>query len=618
MIRRAKNWVLRKARPLIQEAAGPAVEAAARDALQAMLPPLRQTVEESLKQATGDSMASVAAAAEASMKAAEAAAQDAVRSTQALAQPLMERLQAAQAEFLAGIEEAHARQVRLLADQGSASMRRVERALHGQLAFSAGHPLLLEQLTRAQEQFRPGMRPALDLPARVRAEVRKYAGLPLQPREDDSEEDLLAELRFLWTNSVLVRPLLALCAGKRVLYSGQCYYNLWYLSRALRARGWKADLLNWDGDPATQIYYHGEDFRFAGQPDEALQTLRFYVASLYGYDVFHFSNAHGMTFGWPMAALVAPLLGDHGEIHLLKALGKKVAYTNNGCLDGVSQTSFSRWGAEPVCAICRWRDEPSVCSDERNLRWGSLRNSVADYQCLLGGNRADYNDDPRVHEAPWVYCMDSEVWRPDLDIPERFRIPRRSERTLLLYHAVGHRGDRTLEDGVNIKSSHTYLPLIDKLKGQGWDIELLEPEGVPNRDVRYLQLQADVFLEMLTYGWFGANAREAMMLGKPVICYIRPEWLDSLREELPEYARDLPIVSATPDTVEDVLVDLLSNPAKRAEIGRRGREFMLHWHSSEAAAREFDRIYSGLIAGSPLLRPPRLVPAPGAIRVLRT
>jgi glycosyltransferase involved in cell wall biosynthesis len=373
----------------------------------------------------------------------------------------------------------------------------------------------------------------------------------------------------------------------------------------LRERGWKADLLNWDGNPLSQIFYHGEDFRFVGKPDEVLQSLRFYVGALYGYDVFHFANAHGIGFGWGLGALLAPLLGEHGEIHLLKQLGKKIAYTNNGCLDGVSQTAFSKWGPESVCSICRWKDEPTVCSDERNLRWGRFRNSVADYQCLLGGNRVDYNDDPRVHEDPWVYCLDPEVWHPDLQVPQEFRIGRRSERTMLLYHAVGNRETRTRQDGVNIKSSHVYLPLIDKLRGSGWDIELIEPVGVPNKDVRFLQLQADIFLDMLSFGWFGANAREAMMLGKPVICFLRPEWLQSLREELPEYAEELPIVSATPETIEEVLVDLMSDAGKRAEVGRRSREFMLKWHSAPAAAAHFDSVYARLLAGDPLLRPVR-------------
>jgi hypothetical protein len=77
-----------------------------------------------------------------------------------------------------------------------------------------------------------------------------------------------------------------------------------------------------------------------------------------------------------------------------------------------------------------------------------------------------------------------------------------------------------------------------------------------------------------------------------------------VREELPEYARDLPIVSATPETAEAVLLDLMQNPTKRAEIGRRGREFMIRWHSPVSGARDFDAIYSRLIAGDQLLRVP--------------
>ena len=34
---------------------------------------------------------------------------------------------------------------------------------------------------------------------------------------------------------------------------------------------------------------------------------------------------------------------------------------------------------------------------------------------------------------------------------------------------------------------------------------------VPNKEVRFYQVQADIFLDMLTYGFFGATAREAMM-----------------------------------------------------------------------------------------------------------
>lgn len=386
---------------------------------------------------------------------------------------------------------------------------------------------------------------------------------------------------------------------KSVLFVGQAYYNSWYLSRALRRRGWNADLLNWDMNPGAQIYYHGEDFKIPSQGgDQFLSSFLFYVRSLRKYDVFHFANKGGLQFGEYMRSGFQGLLGEDGfEIRFLKALGKKIVYSNNGCLDGVSQTAFSRWGPESVCSICRWQNEPAVCSDERNLAWGRFRNEVADFQCLLGGNRADYNDDAKVHEVPEFYCLDAELWHPQIEIPESYRLPALSHGGVRLYHAVGHRAERTRSDGVNIKSSHVYLPLVERLREEGFQLELIEPEGIPNKEVRYLQVQADIFLDMLTFGWFGANAREAMMLGKPVICFLRPEWLDSARIEIPEYIDELPVVSATPQTVETVLRELIANKDMRFEIGRRSREFAVKWHSAEAGALRFEAIYSELLGG---------------------
>ena len=121
------------------------------------------------------------------------------------------------------------------------------------------------------------------------------------------------------------------------------------------------------------------------------------------------------------------------------------------------------------------------------------------------------------------------------------------------YHAVGNFQERTDSAGTNIKSTHIYLPLVERLKAEGFRLELLFFSNVPNKEIRFYQVQADIFLDMLTYGWFGATAREAMMLGKPVVCFLRPEWLESMRAEIPKYVDELPIINATPDTVYDVV-----------------------------------------------------------------
>jgi glycosyltransferase involved in cell wall biosynthesis len=120
---------------------------------------------------------------------------------------------------------------------------------------------------------------------------------------------------------------------------------------------------------------------------------------------------------------------------------------------------------------------------------------------------------------------------------------------------------------------------------------------VSSKAIRYYQAQADIVVDMLTYGWFGANVREALMLGKPTICFLRPEWVESVRREIPDYVDELPVISATPATIHDILVDLVEHPEKRREIGRRSREFALKWHSAEAGANRLERIYSKLLRG---------------------
>ena len=137
---------------------------------------------------------------------------------------------------------------------------------------------------------------------------------------------------------------------------------------------------------------------------------------------------------------------------------------------------------------------------------------------------------------------------------------------------------------------------MDRLRAEGHDVEMIFFKGVPNTELRFLQAQADVFVDMLTYGFFGATAREAMMLGKPVVCYLRPEWLQQMRAEIPSYVDELPVISATPDTVHDAhRPDPESRETPRDRQARQ--EFAVKWHSSEAAAKRFDAIYGGLLQG---------------------
>jgi glycosyltransferase involved in cell wall biosynthesis len=134
------------------------------------------------------------------------------------------------------------------------------------------------------------------------------------------------------------------------------------------------------------------------------------------------------------------------------------------------------------------------------------------------------------------------------------------------------------------------LELVKRLQSEGLDVELIFFKDVPNKTLRYYQAQADIFLDSLVFGFFGATVREAMMLGKPAICYLRPEWLESMRSEIPDYVNELPVVSALPETVYDVLKGLIQDPDRRQAIGRKSRQFAEKWHASDSAAVHFDKL----------------------------
>jgi hypothetical protein len=403
-----------------------------------------------------------------------------------------------------------------------------------------------------------------------------------------------------------------------VLYVGQSYYHAWYLSRELRHLGWRADVLDFDHNPSGTELYHGHDFQLSSGGEEVVGVhLDFLERALDTYDVFHFSNAHGLAFGLQLQAHFAQRYHQGADIELLKEHGKKIVYSNNGCLDGVAQSSFARWDAVAACSLCPFREQPAVCSDERNLAWGEFRNRMADLQVTTGGNRADFNNDARVHEIPEFYCLDPDLWSPDLIVPTNYRVPI-PDAAVKLYHSIGNLEMRRGAGGRNMKGTHVFVPLADRLKEQGLDVELMFFHDVPSTKIRYYQAQADIVLDQLTIGWFGANGRESLMLGKPVVCWLRPSWLEQVARQLPDYVEELPVVSATEETVEDVVRELVLDADRRKELGERGRAFALKWHSAAAGARRLDGLYRRLLDDEPIpdapVEPPRFAADPQTAR----
>ena len=138
-----------------------------------------------------------------------------------------------------------------------------------------------------------------------------------------------------------------------------------------------------------------------------------------------------------------------------------------------------------------------------------------------------------------------------------------------------------------IKGTDAVRAAIDRLRSRhSFEFRLLR--GVPHQQALHILQSADVVLDQFAGGEHGIFSIEAMAMGKPVLCYLRP-WV---AKRLPS---DCPIVNANPDNLADVLGGLLSDGRRRHELGVRGRAYVEKHHDAHKIARQLVGIYEDLL-----------------------
>lgn len=395
----------------------------------------------------------------------------------------------------------------------------------------------------------------------------------------------------------VVRTKAAAGACRSVLFLHNAYYNFLYLAAALRARGWDAISVSVDDPNGPHAkFYHGEDVTLF-DPDPVLHQRKieaFYATVAGRFRMVHFYGRGHMSF--------FPDLFDRHPFYdripadfiRLKQQGVKIGYSVSGCLDGVAQSSVHAWSG--ACDRCIWQDNPAVCSDIGNLAWGHKVQTFCDLIATEGFPGLDYQNSTKCFREPLTTALDPDFWRPDLDIPDRLRLPRRPGE-LIVYHGVGNFSARAGK-GRNLKGTGAVLEAIERLRGEGIDVRLEFVTDLPNTDVRFIQLQADVLVDQLNYGRYGATAREGLMLGKPTVCFLSMD--EPAGAARLSSIADCPLVSANEGSIYDVLKRLLADADRRRRLGAEGRAFALKWHSADACAERFEHVYDRLMADFPL------------------
>lgn len=400
---------------------------------------------------------------------------------------------------------------------------------------------------------------------------------------------------------------------RSVLFLHNSYYHFNCLADGLRKRGWDALTVSLESpDSPQRQFYHGEDLNLFHPDQEVMRdrTRRFFATVPERFGALHFYGQGQPSFfldNFENNEAPERIPWDFLELRRHRTI---IGYMPSGCLDGAPKSSI-RQISGGVCDRCVWQTRADVCNEARSRAWAHKLSRLCDWIGLEGDWAVPERVGPRTVYGPVVTALDPDRWKPGLEPPEELRIEK-SAGTLAVYHAVGNYRERR-SGGRDIKGTGAVMDAVDRLAAEGWPVRLIFAQDIPSRQVRFLQIQADVVVDQLNYGRYGANARECLMLGLPVITKARPNQappLPPLRA-----VAEAPFVDADEASVYAALKSLLADPARRARLGAAGRAFALAWHGQDACAARYEAVIDRLRAGR-TPDSPDLYPAPATMQAL--
>jgi glycosyltransferase involved in cell wall biosynthesis len=268
---------------------------------------------------------------------------------------------------------------------------------------------------------------------------------------------------------------------------------------------------------------------------------------------------------------------------LSKLLGIKLIYIPSGCMNIETKENFTKLDDGNVCGNCGWGDV--VCNDVKNVANFNIIRKYFDM--VIGTGEFESTQYKFTHLK--YKALDLNLWNPDIKIPDEFKRPD-TNKLRILHSFYDENRDK---DGKNIKGSPFILDAVKRLENEGYPVEYYYINDVPSKYMRFYQVQADIVVEQLIYGWWGSTGVETMALGKPVVCYLRPSWKEHFLEHFKEYDQ-LPIVEADTNNIYDVLKKLVIDKQYRAQKGRESRLFAEKHLDVKKNTKAFEKILLNL------------------------
>lgn len=234
------------------------------------------------------------------------------------------------------------------------------------------------------------------------------------------------------------------------------------------------------------------------------------------------------------------------------------------------------WQSTPGCNICNHCElrvkNLHYCQDHLAQKRLCQRKRFSSGEIATGA--FPFTEAPNELMVPFLSCSPTK-FHPDLHAPNHQLLRRDSPDQLLILHSYAQDHSRfNVKDGLNtIKGTGPLLQSVDTLRDEGLNIKLVNLSGINQQDLRYLQVQADICVDELRYGWWGSTPLECAALGVPTIVYLNFLFVSFWQKNYPEFATLIPFLSADTSTITDVLRLLCLDAGLRAELRQKSLRF---------------------------------------------
>lgn len=132
----------------------------------------------------------------------------------------------------------------------------------------------------------------------------------------------------------------------------------------------------------------------------------------------------------------------------------------------------------------------------------------------------------------------------------------------------------------HLKGTLLIEPTMTALQDEGF-VTYKQLQGVPHELMPAVIADNDIVLEQFRIGTYSVAAVEAMAAGRLVIAHLHEQVRQAVRDAT---GLEIPIVSATPATLEAVLRDVVARPELYREIAAQGPEFVRAVHDGGLSA----------------------------------